>query len=108
MDCQKIDDVPFGATPITRLLDRWHPDVTAPAAQTLKKVLRRIFPCMILSAAPNGIAARSRIIPIMTPQSPTGGLLAGLAVTLLAVALFSWHALTQIDGLQQLQTETID
>lgn len=44
----------------------------------------------------------------MTPQSPTGGLLAGLAVTLLAVALFSWHALTQVDGLRQLQTETID
>ena len=44
----------------------------------------------------------------MTPQSPTGGLLIGLAVTLLAVALFSWHALTQVDGLRQLQTETID
>jgi signal transduction histidine kinase len=44
----------------------------------------------------------------MTPQSPTGGLLVGLAVTLLAVALFSWHALTQMDGLRQLQTETID
>jgi signal transduction histidine kinase len=44
----------------------------------------------------------------MTPQSPTGGLLIGLAVTLLAVALFSWHALVQVDGLRQLQTETID
>jgi signal transduction histidine kinase len=44
----------------------------------------------------------------MTPQSPTGGLLIGLAVTLLAVALFSWHALTQVEGLRQLQTETID
>jgi signal transduction histidine kinase len=44
----------------------------------------------------------------MTPQSPTGGLLIGLAVTLLAVALFSWHALTQVDGLRQLQTDTID
>ena len=52
--------------------------------------------------------ARSRIIPLMTPQSPTRGLLIGLAVTLLAVALFSWHALTQVDGLRQLQTETID
>ncbi len=44
----------------------------------------------------------------MTPQSPTRGLLIGLAVTLLAVALFSWHALAQVDGLRQLQTETID
>jgi signal transduction histidine kinase len=44
----------------------------------------------------------------MTPQSPTRGLLIGLAVTLLAVALFSIHALNQMDGLRQLQTDTID
>lgn len=44
----------------------------------------------------------------MDPRSPTSRLLVGLAVTLLAVSLFSWYALQQIDGLRRLQTQTID
>jgi signal transduction histidine kinase len=40
--------------------------------------------------------------------SPTGRLLVGLAVTLAAVAVFSWYALRQIDGLRELQTQTVD
>jgi signal transduction histidine kinase len=35
-------------------------------------------------------------------------LLVGLAVTLAAVAVFSWYALRQIDGLRELQTQTVD
>jgi signal transduction histidine kinase len=46
----------------------------------------------------------------MAPQlaSPTNRLLAGLAVTLAAVAIFSLYALRQIGGLRDLQTSTID
>lgn len=34
--------------------------------------------------------------------------MAGLGVTLLAVGVFSWYALRQIDGLRDLQTDTVD
>jgi signal transduction histidine kinase len=40
--------------------------------------------------------------------SPTRRLLAGLGATLLAVAVFSWYTLRQIDGLRALQTDTIE
>jgi len=40
--------------------------------------------------------------------SPTGRLLAGLAVTLAAVGVFSFYALRQIRGLEDLQTRTVD
>jgi hypothetical protein len=40
--------------------------------------------------------------------SPTGRLLAGLAVTLAAVGIFSINALHQIRGLEDLQTRTVD
>lgn len=40
--------------------------------------------------------------------SPTGRLLAGLAVTLAAVGIFSFYALRQIRGLEDLQTRTLD
>ena len=40
--------------------------------------------------------------------SPTGRLLVGLAVTLAAVAFFSWYAIQQIAGLRDLQTRTVD
>jgi len=41
-------------------------------------------------------------------DSPTGRLLAGLAVTLAAVGVFSFYTLYQIRGLQDLQTRTVD
>jgi signal transduction histidine kinase len=41
-------------------------------------------------------------------DSPTGRLLAGLAVTLAAVGVFSFYALHQIRGLEDLQTRTVD
>ena len=41
-------------------------------------------------------------------DSPTGRLLAGLAVTLAAVGVFSFYALYQIRGLEDLQTSTVD
>ena len=41
-------------------------------------------------------------------DSPTGRLLAGLAVTLAAVGVFSFYALRQIRGLEDLQTRTVD
>src|ERR1700737_3521007 len=41
-------------------------------------------------------------------ESPTPRLLLGLAVTLLAVVVFSWFSLHQISGLRQIQTNTID
>lgn len=41
-------------------------------------------------------------------RSPTPRLLAGLAITLIAAAGFSWYSLRQIDTLRELQTETID
>src|SRR5215831_19182829 len=44
----------------------------------------------------------------MAPSSPTRPLLAGLAITLLAVAIFSWYALSQIEVVRGLQTHTID
>jgi signal transduction histidine kinase len=44
----------------------------------------------------------------MAPSSPTRPLLAGLAITLLAVAVFSWYALSQIEVVRGLQTHTID
>ncbi len=44
----------------------------------------------------------------MAPSSPTRPLLAGLAITLLAVAVFSWYALSRIGVVRRLQTHTID
>src|SRR6185436_4119924 len=44
----------------------------------------------------------------MAPSSPTRPLLVGLAITLLAVAVFSWYALTRIQVVRDLQTHTID
>src|SRR5260370_17342958 len=44
----------------------------------------------------------------MSPTSPTRPLLVGLAITLLAVAVFSWYALSQIEVVRGLQTHTID
>src|SRR5438477_11286284 len=44
----------------------------------------------------------------MSPSSPTRPLLVGLAITLLAVAVFSWYALSQIQVVRGLQTHTID
>ena len=41
-------------------------------------------------------------------SSPTGRLMAGLAVTLAAVAIFSWYALAQVFHLRDLQTTAID
>ena len=41
-------------------------------------------------------------------RSPTIGLLAGLAVTLSAVAVYSSYTITQLRTLRRLQTETID
>src|SRR5580704_11184339 len=41
-------------------------------------------------------------------DSPTGRLLAGLAVTLAAVGVFSFYALRQIRGLEDLQTRIVD
>jgi hypothetical protein len=41
-------------------------------------------------------------------DSPTGRLLAGLVVTLTAVGVFSFYALSQIRGLEDLQTRTVD
>ena len=42
------------------------------------------------------------------PRSPTVRLLAGLAVTLSAVAVYSGYTVTQLRGLEQLQGGTID
>src|SRR5437867_1894080 len=44
----------------------------------------------------------------MPPSSPTRPLLIGLAITLLAVAVFSWYALSRIEMVRGLQTHTID
>ncbi|HJZ95155.1 MAG TPA: ATP-binding protein [Candidatus Solibacter sp.] len=44
----------------------------------------------------------------MPPSSPTRPLLIGLAITLLAVAVFSWYALSRIETVRELQTHTID
>src|SRR5271155_5751969 len=41
-------------------------------------------------------------------RSPTIGLLAGLAVTLSAVAVYSSYTIVQLRSLRRLQTETID
>jgi signal transduction histidine kinase len=41
-------------------------------------------------------------------STPTIGLLAGLAVTLTAVAIYAGFTITQLRGLRQLQTQTID
>ncbi len=41
-------------------------------------------------------------------QSPTPRLLIALAITLLAVAVFSWFSLRQVDLLRQLQSNIID
>jgi signal transduction histidine kinase len=41
-------------------------------------------------------------------RSPTLRLLLGLLVTLLSVAGFSWYALAQLNGLKQLQADTMD
>jgi len=44
----------------------------------------------------------------MGPSSPTRPLLFGLAITLVAVGIFSWYALSQIEVVRGLQTHTID
>lgn len=44
----------------------------------------------------------------MSPSSPTRPLLFGLAITLLAVGVFSWYALSQIEMVRVLQSHTID
>src|SRR5216110_2099425 len=44
----------------------------------------------------------------MGPSSPTRPLLVGLAITLLAVTIFSWYALSRIDVVRGLQKDTID
>jgi signal transduction histidine kinase len=44
----------------------------------------------------------------MAPTSPTRPLLIGLAITLLAVAVFSWYALSRIEMVRGLQTHIID
>ncbi len=44
----------------------------------------------------------------MRPTSPTGRLLIGFAITLLLVAVFSWYALRQINGVRALQAETVE
>jgi signal transduction histidine kinase len=41
-------------------------------------------------------------------SSPTPRLLIGLAITVIAVGVFSWYSLRQIEGLRQLQSNTID
>ena len=43
-----------------------------------------------------------------TNSTPTIGLLAGLAVTLSAVAVYASFTVVQLRGLRQLQAETID
>jgi signal transduction histidine kinase len=45
---------------------------------------------------------------VRTGGSPTFGLLAGLAVTLSAVAIYAGYTIVQLRGLRQLQAETID
>src|SRR5262245_15854457 len=44
----------------------------------------------------------------MGPSSPTRPLLVGLAITLLAVAVFSWYALSRIELVRSLQSNTIE
>ncbi len=44
----------------------------------------------------------------MRPNSPTGRLLIGFAITLILVAVFSWYALHQINGVRALQAETVE
>ena len=44
----------------------------------------------------------------MAPSSPTRPLLIGLAITLLAVAIFSWYALSRIQVVRLLQTHIIN
>src|SRR6195256_636426 len=44
----------------------------------------------------------------MSPSSPTRPLLVGLAITLLAVGVFCWYALSRIEMVRGLQTHTID
>jgi signal transduction histidine kinase len=44
----------------------------------------------------------------LTPRSPTFRLLTGLAITLLAVGVYSGYTILQLHSLQTLQTETID
>src|SRR6202049_3474244 len=45
---------------------------------------------------------------VATRRSPTFGLLAGLAVTLSAVAVYSGYTVVQLRSLRHLQAETID
>jgi signal transduction histidine kinase len=42
------------------------------------------------------------------PSSPTVRLLCGFLLTLAAVGVYSWYTLQQVDGLRELQTQTID
>src|SRR6185437_12940677 len=41
-------------------------------------------------------------------KSPTARLLVGLLITLVAVGIYSWFTLIQLQGLRNLQTSTID
>ncbi len=41
-------------------------------------------------------------------QTPTGRLLAGLAITLTAVAVYSWYTVRQVEGIQELQREVVE
>jgi signal transduction histidine kinase len=48
------------------------------------------------------------ILTVRPGQSPTIGLLAGLAVTLSAVGIYAAYTIVQLHGLRQLQADTID
>ena len=45
---------------------------------------------------------------VVMPKSPTARLLVGLLITLLAVGVYSWFTLMQLNVLRNLQTSTID
>src|ERR1700683_5614456 len=53
-------------------------------------------------------ARRTLAIPVLTLRSPTFRLLAGLAITLLAVGVYSGYTIVQLRSLRLLQTRTID
>jgi len=55
-----------------------------------------------------GSSYRTILVYRMTTRSPTVRLLAGLAVTLSAVAVYSVYTIVQMRGLERLQTESID
>src|SRR5215471_630252 len=45
---------------------------------------------------------------VVAPRSPTLRLLAGLAVTLIAVTIYAAYTIVQLRGLEELQSQTID